>query len=277
MKSDFPDDQTSHDQRPIGIFDSGIGGITVLRALLEAFPNEEFIYLGDTARLPYGTKSPETIEKYNTQNIQYLLGEKVKAIVVACNSASSHLPPLEQFPLPIYNVIDPGVRRALKVTTNFRIGVLGTRATIHSQSYAKRLRQRNPQVEVFAQSCPLFVPLAEEGWIEDPLTNLVAYRYIHPLLAENIDTLILGCTHYPILRTAIARVVGPHIHLVDSGEAIAHQLAEDLRAGERVRSSSLPRKSLSVRMTDVSEQFASMAEKLLAGMGPLDILHVDTF
>lgn len=219
------------DPRPIGVFDSGIGGLTVLKELALQFPHESFLYLGDTARLPYGSKSAHTIRKYSEQNIAFLKKQDVKAIVIACNTASTQVPESEFDGLPVYNVISPGSQRALEVSSSKRIGVLGTRATINSQAYTTRIKELDPQAQVFDQACPLFVPLAEEGWDSDPVTNLIVFRYLSQLLQHHIDTLILGCTHYPILKNSIARVTGSSIELVDSGEAIARWLERDFSIG----------------------------------------------
>lgn len=251
------------DVRPIGVFDSGIGGLTVLKELALQFPQENFLYLGDTARLPYGSKSPQTIRKYCEQNIDYLKNQNVKAIVIACNSASAQFPEAEYFNLPVYNVIKPGSERALEVTKNNRIGILGTRATINSQAYTKNILSLNPQAQVFDQACPLFVPLAEEGWDSDPITNLIVYRYIRSLLEKQIDTLVLGCTHYPILKNSIYRAVGSAIELVDSGEAIATWLEEDFISQRLKRNQPGQGRSVDIKTTDFSDHFTELAIKIL--------------
>lgn len=251
------------DTRPIGVFDSGIGGLTVLKELALQFPQENFLYLGDTARLPYGSKSPQTIRKYSEQNIHFLERQNVKAIVIACNTASSQLTEKEFAGLPIYNVIEPGSQRALELSECGRIGVLGTRATINSKAYTKKILELSPAAKVFDQECPLFVPLAEEGWDGDPITNLIVFRYLSPLLQNQIDTLILGCTHYPILKNSIARVTGSSVELVDSGEAIARWLQKDFTSGRlKVNSSSVPR-TIEILTTDSSAHFNEMALRIL--------------
>ncbi len=211
----------------IAVFDSGVGGLTVLNALKAAFPGENFVYLADTARLPYGSKSLHTIRQYVEQNVRFLRGEyQPKAIVIACNSASTAL--LEQ-PLssevPIFNVVEPGARIAVQTSTSKRIGVLGTRATVFSEAYPKAIRRIEPEAQIFQQACPLWVPLVEEGWIEDPITNLIVYRYASPVVQHGIDTLIMGCTHFPVLKAPIQKAVGPAVTLVDS----ARGLIEDLK------------------------------------------------
>jgi glutamate racemase len=258
----------------IGVFDSGVGGLTVLKSLSQAFPQESFQYLGDCARLPYGSKSPETIQKYCQQNMNYLLTKNVKAIVIACNSASAHWH-LEQWQgIPVYNVIDPGVKKSLMSTKNKRIGVLGTRATILSQAYESRLKQH--QVQVFSQACPLFVPLVEEGWVDDPLTNLVVYRYLQPLLQNQIDTLILGCTHYPVLQNAIQKVAGPSVTLVDSGSSVSDVLALDFASGVLAKNSS-GKAEIDLHFTDLSAHLENLTIQLLAGISFHSLDKVDLF
>lgn len=210
----------------IGVFDSGVGGLTVLNALKARWPAENFIYLADTARLPYGTKSLHTISQYVAQCISFLRGYDLKAVVVACNSASTALleRPLKS-DVPIFNVVEPGARKAVEVSQSQRIGVLGTRATVYSEAYPKAIRKLSAQAEVFQQPCPLFVPLVEEGWLDDPITNLIVYRYVTTVVRHNIDTLIMGCTHYPALRESIEKATGKAIQLVDSSQGLIEDLA----------------------------------------------------
>lgn len=212
---------------PIGVFDSGIGGLTVVRQICNLLPNEEIFYLGDTARVPYGTKSQETVIRFACEDAQFLLDKGVKAIIVACNTASAwSLPVLERrFGLPICGVIQPGAEAALIASRNKRVGVIGTAATVRSKAYKNAMRDRFEKVQVYAQACPLLVPLAEEGWFTHPVTLKVLEEYLMPLVIEQIDTLILGCTHYPLLKRAICKVlkqIAPHpIYLVDSAESCA--------------------------------------------------------
>lgn len=251
-----------NDDRPIGIFDSGIGGLTVLRTLLSSFKQESFIYLGDTARLPYGSKSPATIERYLLQNIAFLQKQNVKAIIVACNTASTVLLNSKRdFPVPIYDVIRPGAQAALEASSTKRIGVLATRATVQSKSYVTALTQLDPSVTVFSQAAPLLVPLVEEGWEDDPLTNLVIFRYAQSLLQLGIDTLILGCTHYPALRGAIGRVAGPNVTLIESSEAIQKIMTADFESGRLTRSSN--RHDFRLLVTDNGSAFAEVAARLM--------------
>lgn len=247
---------------PIGVFDSGLGGITVLKALMQKFPEEQFIYLGDTARIPYGSKSPSTIARYTEKNIQFLLDRGVKAVVVACNSASSVLSQLS-FTAPVYNVIEPGARRAAMATSNKKIGIIGTRATVLQKAYVKALEQIDTSIEVFQQSCPLLVPLVEEGWDDDPITNLVVFRYLSPLLAVKIDTLIMGCTHYPVLSNAFRKVVGPHVQLIDSAEVLAAQLEKDFSTGRLPSRTQDAGHPLHLLATDVSDSFQALAARIM--------------
>lgn len=214
----------------IGVFDSGVGGLTVLKALRTRWPNEDFIYLADTARLPYGSKSLKTIAKYAEQNLAFLQQFDLKAVVVACNSASTAI--LEHpiaFDVPIFNVVEPGARKATEASTRQRIGVLGTRATVLSGGYVRAIHKLMPEAQVFQQPCPLFVPLVEEGWIDDPVTNLIVYRYIHSVTANQIDALILGCTHYPVLKNSILKAVGNSVRLIDSSEGLIEDLSATLK------------------------------------------------
>ncbi len=213
------------DARPITIFDSGIGGLTVLAALRRRLPAERFVYLGDTARLPYGTKSAETVVRYAVRAASFLAGHDVKMLVVACNTVSaSALPALEEaMDVPVIGVVAPGARTALAATRG-RVGVIGTESTVASGAYGRALRSLRPEVEIVARACPLFVPLAEEGWWDHPVTREVAALYLEPFTGGRVDTLILGCTHYPLLRPAIAAALGDGVQLVDSAEAVAAEV-----------------------------------------------------
>jgi len=259
------DNNLQYDDRPIGVFDSGIGGITVLRELLKKFPNEQFIYLGDTARLPYGSKSSDTVRRYSEQNMNFLKSRNVKAIVAACNTASTQIFENEYSGLPVYNVIDPGSKLASLTTENNKVAVIATRATVKSESYARKIKQHNPNIEVFSSACPLFVPLAEEGWHDDPITNLIAFRYLQELKMKDVDTVVMGCTHYPLLKIAIQKVFGNHVHLIDSGEAIAKELDNDINS-KRI-SAHTPKtnqnQKLIICLTDAGAQFENLALNLL--------------
>lgn len=253
------------DSRALGFFDSGLGGLTVLRAVHAKFPEENLIYLGDTARLPYGTKSPDTIRRYADQCLAHLISQNVKAVVVACNSASTVLlgDAANRFPIPVYNVIEPGAEAALQSSTSKRIGVLGTRATVTSNAYPNAIAARDPLAVVHQNAAPLLVPLVEEGWESDPLTNLIIYRYIAPLLSQSIDTLILGCTHYPVLREGIQRVTGSGISLVDSAELIVKNLERDFSTGRILKRTEKSKGTIELFATDASHAMDTTARRLL--------------
>ena len=210
-------------RQPIGVFDSGIGGLTVVKALIEDLPAESIVYFGDTARVPYGTKSKSTIVKFSLENVEFLLRFGVKCIVIACNTSSSWaLPTLRKyFKVPIVGVIRPGALAAVRQTRNKRIGVIGTTATIKSGAYETAIHRLDPTIRVFSQSCPLFVPLVEEGWLNGAISHRVAEKYLEPLTRQRIDTLILGCTHYPLLAPTIQKVLGAGTVLVDSAKQTA--------------------------------------------------------
>ncbi len=209
--------------RPIGIFDSGIGGLTVVREIVKELPREDIIYFGDTARLPYGNKSAQTVIRFSLENTRFLLKFGVKLIIVACNTSSGlALSTLRRrFKVPILGVIRPAVKKAVRTSAKGRIGVIATRATVDSRCYQSEIRRINPANKAFAKECPLFVPLAEEGWFNDEITLKVARKYLGPLLKRDIDTLILGCTHYPMLKKVIRKVAGPRINFVDSAKETA--------------------------------------------------------
>ncbi len=217
-------------EKAIGIFDSGIGGLTVLKEIVAKLPAENIIYLGDTARVPYGIRSPETVTRYSFENTSFLLSQEIKMLVVACNTASAiSLDAVKkEFPLPVIGVLEPGARAAAAVTKSGKVGVIGTEATIGSGAYEKAIKKHNPLIEVHSFACPLFVPLAEEGWIDNDVAELVAERYLAPLRHKGIDTLVLGCTHYPLLKPVIGRVVGAGITLIDSATETAMEVADVL-------------------------------------------------
>lgn len=264
------------DRRPIGVFDSGIGGLTVVSALRRSLPNESIYYIGDTARVPYGGKSPTTVQRYSLEIASLLLRENAKTIVVACNTASSlALPELEaQLPVKITGVIAPGAQAAIAATRNGHVGVIGTRATIKSGSYERALRTLHPGVRVSARACPLLVPLIEEGWLASEITDKVLLQYLEPLLEEGIDTLVLGCTHYPLLRPALGRLLGESIRLVDAAENCAVSVGQLLErenlkvVGENVG-------ALQVALTDPPDSFLRIAnEALQLDVGEVQICSV---
>jgi glutamate racemase len=217
---------------PIGVFDSGMGGLTVVRELMRQLPHESIIYFGDTARVPYGPKSPDTVLRYSREITSYLKGEGVKALVIACNTATAHaLPALRQeYDIPIVGVIEPGAQAAAAATKTRRVGVIGTAGTIKSRAYEKEILKLLPDAQVTAQACALFVPLVEEGWVDSEPTRAIARNYLAPLVSARVDTLVLGCTHYPLMKTVIGNVVGREVRLIDSAHETARQTAEVLRA-----------------------------------------------
>ena len=217
---------------PIGVFDSGVGGLTVAREIIRNLPNERIVYFGDTARVPYGSKSKDTIIRFSRQIIRFLRTQNVKAIVIACNTASAlALDEVEkELDIPIIGVLKPGAKVAAETTKNGKIGVIGTESTINSGMYKKFICEQNPNIRVYGKACPLFVPLVEEGWLRDPVTEEVARRYLEDLLQEGIDSLILGCTHYPLLRSLIRKIAGDSVNLVNPAYETARELGELLRA-----------------------------------------------
>lgn len=248
--------------RPIGVFDSGVGGLTVVSALTRQLPHEEILYLGDTARLPYGTKSKETVTRYTRRNVDFLVGRGVKAVVVACNTATALALDELAVEVPLWGVVGPGARAAAAFAAEGPIGVVATESTIDSGAYEKAIRAIAPATEVFSQACPLFVPLVEEGWADDPVAELVARRYLEPLLAKGVRTLVLGCTHYPILAPVIAKVAGPEVRLVDSAATVAREVAAGLeQAGLLHPEGERPRHHFCV--TDRSPRFSRIARGLL--------------
>jgi glutamate racemase len=258
---------------PIGIFDSGIGGLTVLRALLERLPHEDFLYFGDTARVPYGTKSPETVLRYSLRIVEFLRNRGVKLLVVACNTASAHA--LERLAeahrdLPMVGVIEPGAQAAFHVSAGKRVAVLATEGTIRSGAYRRALETLG-SVHVIDQACPLFVPLAEEGWTDDEVTRLVAERYLTPVLAKEVDTAILGCTHYPLLKPLLHQVLGDGVRLVDSAETTAATV-EKLLAERNL--AACGRGGARYLLTDTANRFVEVGARFL-GRPLLDLEWVD--
>jgi glutamate racemase len=250
---------------PIGVFDSGVGGLTVVRQLQRVLPGEDIVYLGDTARVPYGTKSPSTVVRFACEDTQFLIRQNVKAVVVACNTCSAWaLPMLEKkFAVPVFGVILPGVRTALEKTRNQRIGIIGTSATIRSKAYANAILARCDSARVFARACPLLVPLVEEGWTRHNVTDTVLRDYLQPLLRHRIDTLVLGCTHYPLLKTAIRKVAGAGVTLVDSAASCAIYVRE--RLGHLKLLAEKRRRSGTIQpfVTDETDGFGDVARRFL--------------
>ncbi|HXG65199.1 MAG TPA: glutamate racemase [Blastocatellia bacterium] len=249
---------------PIGIFDSGVGGLTVFRALERRLPNESLIYLGDTARIPYGTRSLATVQRYALEDALFIQSRQVKAIVIACNTASALASDLlrERCEVPVVGVIRAGARRAVELTRNRHIGVIATEATIGSGAYERAMRDARDGLEITSRACPLFVPLAEEGWVSHPVTLQVAEEYLADLRASSVDTLVLGCTHYPILRPVIEKVMGEGVNYVDSGEAVADRVASLLEERGLLRESAEP-PTEQFYVTDAAARFRRVAELFL--------------
>jgi glutamate racemase len=260
-------------QLPIGIFDSGVGGLTVYRALHERLPSEHFIYLGDTARVPYGTKSLSTVERYAIENAKFLEAHDIKLLVVACNTASAlALPAIRaSVTVPVVGVIDPGSRKAAEIADGKTIAVVATEATVQSSAYAKAIGKIDPSLRVIERACPLFVPLAEEGWADSEVARAVADQYLGDLRELNLGALVLGCTHYPILKDLISEVVGTDVVLIDSGEAAAWEVQQLLKTndlGATGRTQELVERQLCddldhFYVTDAAERFAKVAERFL--------------
>lgn len=252
------------DNRPIGIFDSGVGGLTVVKQVMKEMPKEQIIYFGDTARVPYGNKSKETVTKFSRQIIHFLLSKNVKAIIVACNTVSSNsLDILQQeFEIPIFGVVIPGVEEALKATKNKKIGVIGTTATIRSGAYEKLICEKNAEIQVYSKACPLFVPLAEEGWTETDIAHLTVERYLQEILEKGVDSLVLGCTHYPLLKSCLSQVVGEKIQLVDPAHSTAMVVKEYLKQWDCANEGKEALKPI-FYISDMTEMFSAICKRAL--------------
>jgi glutamate racemase len=249
---------------PIGVFDSGVGGLTVVRALMERLPFEEILYFGDTARVPYGVKSAETITGYAGQITQFLLRRNVKLLIIACNTmaAVAYEAVANLSPVPVLDVIDAGARAAVCATRTKTVGVIGTPATINSSAYTRAIQRIDNEIRVFTQACPLFVPLVEEGWFDHPVTRLTADEYLKPVLAEGVDTLVLGCTHYPLLKPLLQEVAGPKIRLIDSANAMA-DITANLLAEAGLENPRRTAPDHRYFVTDVPHRFQTIGEHIL--------------
>src|SRR5216684_1094395 len=254
---------TSAADRPIGVFDSGIGGLTVLKALTDALAGEDFIYLGDTARLPYGTKSNEVIIRYSKENTEFLLAKGIKMLVVACNTSSAvALDAIASDTMvPVIGVIEPGARAAVKASRNGKIGVIGTEATIASGAYTRAIQRLGRRSEIYTRACPLLVPLAEEGWIDNEIAERTVEHYLESLKQSGIDTLLLGCTHYPLLRAMFAHVLGASVRIVDSATATAVEVGERLRMLRLAKRGADGRHSFFV--TETPDRFVRVGRRFL--------------
>ena len=254
---------------PIGVFDSGVGGLTVAREIMRQIPNERIVYFGDTARVPYGSKSKDNIIKFSRQIIRFLQTENVKAIVIACNTASALDEMQQEFDLPILGVVKPGAKVAVETTANKRIGLIGTEANIRSGVYTRYIKSLDDEAKVFEKACPLFVPLVEEGWLHDDITLQVASRYLEELKEKDIDTLIMGCTHYPLIRSTIRKVMGDKVNLVNPAYETAIELKNLLERDNLANKCDVDSPSSMYRfyVSDAEEKFKLFANSIL----PFDI------
>lgn len=260
----------------IGIFDSGIGGLTVVRALMDELPGYDMIYFGDTARTPYGTKSGQTVIDYSLQNTEFLIKQGAKMIVMACNTASSVATEAlkKNFDLPIYEVISPAVRLALDETRTSAIGVIGTRATINSGIYEKKIKEQNPNARVYSAACPLLVPLVEEGWLRKPETRMIVKKYLHPLKVRQIDTLILGCTHYPVLKPIIQQKIGKRVRVISSSTAVAAEIREFLSSSPLIDRQFSKTGQTGFYVSDLTPQFEKTARSVIRQ--PIRLEHINS-
>ncbi len=263
-------------QLPIGIFDSGLGGLTVVKEVASLLPHENIIYVGDTARVPYGTKSPDTIRRYAQQIAFFLLNKKVKAIVVACNTVSAvALKNLRHLPIPVLGVIEPGARAAVMTTNSLRVGVIGTPATMASHAYKLAIKRLSPRANVLEKACPLFVPLVEEGWGKHATTKQIAREYLGSLLKARIDTLVLGCTHYPLLKATLQAVAGKKVKLIDSAQETAKDVRQLLQKNNLLRKTGASTKEFYV--TDNPASFNRLGHQFLGTNTPAKRLILENF
>jgi glutamate racemase len=265
--------------RPIGIFDSGIGGLTVAHEVMRQLPRESIVYFGDTARVPYGPKSPDTVCRYSRDIAAFLRDQDVKAMIVACNTATAHALPMlrDELPMPVIGVVEPGARAAVRCSGGGHIGVIGTAGTIHSGAYERAIRELAPDVQITARACPLFVPLVEEGWIDHPITRQVAQEYLAPLIEADIKALVLGCTHYPLLKPLLCRILGPGVALIDSAAETAAEaggilLEHDLEAPPPPPNSSPTHRFIA---SDDPLQFLQLGQRFLGDA--IEAVEIHTF
>jgi len=270
--------------KPIGIFDSGVGGLTVVKEITRHLPDESIIYLGDTARVPYGIKSPETVIKYSRQNAKFLKGKGIKLLVVACNTSSAVSLPIlrDEIDIPVIGVIEPGARAAVRGTKTGRIGVIGTEATVKSGAYEKAIKEargkkQEARLEVTSKPCPLFVPLAEEGWFENEVAEMTAEIYLKDFRGNGVDILVLGCTHYPLLKKTIQKTVGNGVILIDSAEETAREVEGLLKEKGLISNSESAVKDFYV--TDNPERFSKVGKVFLGenGLGRLSIVDISSY
>ena len=274
--SDTPAVQTSLPSHPIGVFDSGVGGLTVVRALMDRLPFENIIYFGDTARVPYGVKSVATIEHYTQQIANFLQQQEVKMLIIACNTMAAVAADKVRASatVPVLDVIEAGAKNAVAHTKTGGIGVIGTPTTINSNAYARAIHQLNPGFRVYSQACPLFVPLVEEGWLDHAVTRLTAQEYLKPVFVESIDTLVLGCTHYPLIKPLLMEICGGRMQLVDSALSIADQTAEILQTRGLINPAhQIPEYRFVV--TDLPVKFQTIGERFLGrSLGKIELAQL---
>ena len=256
----------------IGIFDSGIGGLTVVKKIFEILPGYQIIYFGDTARYPYGGRSPQTIQKYSLEVVDFLVKKGAKVVIIACNtvSATAYQIIVEKFTLPVFEVVTPAVKKAVEITQNKRVGVIGTRATINSMIYEKLLKERDPKIQVFSRPAPLLVPLIEEGWRKKPETKRILKKYLHPLRTQKIDTLILACTHYPIIRDLIQIKIGRKVKIIDPGEEVAVDFKNYLAQHSEIEKNLIRSSHHKFYVSDLTPQFIQLSFQWLGKKIPLE-------
>lgn len=264
------------DNRPIGVFDSGVGGLTVAKEVIKVLPNENIIYFGDTARVPYGSKSKETVTKFSGQIIRFLMSKNVKAVVIACNTVSSNSfeKLKEEFSVPIVEVVTPGVEACIKATKNKIVGIIGTEATIKSGAYEKKLKEYDKNIKVFSKACPLFVPIAEEGWADNEVARLTAEIYLKELLEKGIDSVVLGCTHYPLLKNCVRKVLGEGVSIVDPACAAALKMKEYLENNNMLADNL---GEVSFFVSDNTEKFDFICQSVLGKSCSAEKIDIDIY
>lgn len=266
------------DNRPIGVFDSGVGGLTVVKQIMKALKNESIVYFGDTARVPYGNKSKETVTKFSRQDIKFLLSKNVKAVVIACNTASSNCleQMKEEFSVPIFGVVEPGAKEAVKATKNKKIGIIGTAATVRSGQYRRLINEQCEEAEVFERACPLFVNLAEEGWTDNEIAYKTAEIYLKDVAQKGVDCVVLGCTHYPLLKKCIGETVGEDVKLVDPAKETALVLKAYLEKNDALRLEKKEPEHI-FYVSDKTEFFGKMCEKALKKVYEAEVIDIEQY
>ena len=252
------------DNRPIGVFDSGLGGLTVLKEIMKILPNENLVYFGDTARVPYGSRSKEVVMKYTFQAINFLISKDVKAIVIACNTATARslVEANEKYDIPILGVIEAGAKSAVRATKNNKVGIIGTEGTIRSKAYNKEISKIDENIFIIDKACPLFVPIVEEGWANSDIATLTAKRYLEEIMNEGVDSIVLGCTHYPLLKKTIGEIVGEDVVLVNPAKETSEDLKKILESNNIIKSSQT-NTTYEYYVSDIPEKFVAIAEEFL--------------